>query len=84
MIHVYRYTIDGKQHFSTEAIPWLIQNLKKTYTYVWNPYNIVNQARVSDPKLRSKTVHKSAKELPRQAFWPSLMTGESKMWPLQC
>jgi hypothetical protein len=29
---------------------------------------------------RSPDLSNSSKQLPRQAFWPSLMTGESKMW----
>jgi hypothetical protein len=29
---------------------------------------------------RSPELSNSSKQLPRQAFWPSLMTGESKMW----
>jgi hypothetical protein len=33
---------------------------------------------------RSPDPSNSPEQLPRQAFWPSFMTGKSKMWPLEC
>jgi hypothetical protein len=33
---------------------------------------------------RSPDPSNSSEQLTRQAFWPSFMTGESKMWPLEC
>jgi hypothetical protein len=73
----------------------LKKNISKLFVYFlkseWHAHKVIAKRlkptwnkRAMMALDRSPDLSNSSKQLPRQAFWPSLMTGESKMWPLQC